>query len=74
MVKILQCIRDKCAIRKGRKYSITISGKSATGGGFRNLMFPSQFTLSGGSFVFLDLGPFSLFLVFPLFWVLWFIF
>jgi hypothetical protein len=28
--------------------------------------------LFGGSFVFLDVGPSILFLVFPLFWVLWF--
>jgi hypothetical protein len=32
------------------------------------------FTLLGDSFVFLDVGPSISFLVFPLFWVLWFIF
>ncbi len=30
--------------------------------------------LLGGSFVFLDVGPSILFLVFPLFWLLWFLF
>jgi hypothetical protein len=34
------------------------------------LMFPLRFGLLGGSFVFLDMDPFILFLVFPLFWVL----
>ncbi len=38
--------------------------------GFENLMFPLRFGLLGGSFVFLDMDPFILFLVFPLFWVL----
>ncbi len=37
-------------------------------------MFPFWFTLLGGSFVFLDVGPSNLFLVFPLFWLLWFLF
>jgi hypothetical protein len=37
-------------------------------------MFPLWFALLGGSFVFLDVGPSILFLVFPLFWVLWFIY
>jgi len=36
--------------------------------GFGNLMFPLWFVLLGGSFVFLDMGPSILFLVFPLFW------
>ncbi len=37
--------------------------------GFGNLMFPLWFTLIRGSFVFLDMGPFNLFLVSPpLFW------
>ncbi len=31
------------------------------------------FALLVGSFIFLDVGPFILFLVFPLFWVFWFI-
>jgi hypothetical protein len=41
--------------------------------GFGNLMFPLEFTLLGGSFVFLDVSPSILFFVFPfyLFWVLW---
>jgi hypothetical protein len=30
-------------------------------------MFPLWFALLGGSFVFLDVGPFILFLVFPIF-------
>ncbi len=34
-------------------------------------MFPLWFTLLGGSFVFVDVGLSILFLVFPLFWVLW---
>ncbi len=43
--------------------------------GFGNLMFFSLwFALLGGSFVYLDVGPSTLFLVFTLFWVLWFIF
>ncbi len=43
--------------------------------GFRNLVFPMWFVLLGGSFVFLNVGPSTLFLVFPLFfWVLWFIY
>jgi len=37
-------------------------------------MFPLWFALLGGSFVFMDLGSSILFLVFPLFWVLWFIY
>jgi hypothetical protein len=38
-------------------------------------MFPLWFALLGGSFVFLDMGPSILFLVFPLlFWVLGFIY
>ncbi len=48
-----------------------------TGGGFLgfgNLMFPLWFVLLGGSFIFLDEGPSILYLVFPLFWVLWFIY
>ncbi len=32
--------------------------------GFRNLMFTLWFTLLGGSFVFLDIGPSILFLIF----------
>jgi len=32
------------------------------------------FALLDGSFVFLDVGPFILFLVFPFFWVLWLIY
>jgi hypothetical protein len=32
------------------------------------LLFPLWFVLLGGSFVFLDMGPSILFLVFPLFW------
>jgi hypothetical protein len=39
-----------------------------------NLMFPLWFALLGGSFVFLDVGPSILFLVFTLFLVLWYIF
>jgi hypothetical protein len=41
-----------------------------------SFMFPLSFALLGGSFVFLDVGPFILFLVFPLFFfgVLWFIY
>jgi hypothetical protein len=46
----------------------------ATKRGFGNLMFPLCFTLLGGSFVFLDTSPSILFLVFPLFWVLWFMY
>jgi hypothetical protein len=42
--------------------------------GFRNLMFPLRFALLGHSFVFLDVGPSILFLVFSLFWLLWFIY
>jgi len=42
--------------------------------GFGNLMFPLWFALLGGSFVFLDMGPSNLFLVFLPFWVLWFIY
>jgi hypothetical protein len=38
-----------------------------TGGGFRNLMFPLWFTLLGDSFVFLNIGPSILFLIFPFF-------
>ncbi len=46
-----------------------------TGGGLANLMFPLWFALLGGSFVFLVVAsPSILFLVFPLFWVLWFIY
>ncbi len=37
-------------------------------------MFPLWFTLLGGSFVFLDVGPSILFLVFIFFGVLWFIY
>jgi hypothetical protein len=42
---------------------------------FKNymLIFPLWWALLGGSFVFLDVGPSILFLVFPLFWVLWFL-
>jgi hypothetical protein len=39
--------------------------------GFENLMVPLWFALLGGSFVFLDMGPSILFLVFLPFWVLW---
>jgi hypothetical protein len=35
-------------------------------------MFPLWSTFLGGSFVFLDVGPSILFLVFPFFGVLWF--
>jgi hypothetical protein len=45
--------------------------------GFGNLIFPLWFALIGGSFVFLDVSPSNLFLVFPLFfffWMLWFIY
>jgi hypothetical protein len=42
--------------------------------GFRNLMFPLWLALLGDSFVFLDVGPSILFLVFPLLGVLWFIY
>ncbi len=35
--------------------------------GFGNLMFSFWFTLFGGSFVFLEVGPSILFLVFPFF-------
>ncbi len=38
-------------------------------------MFPFWLGLLGGSFVFLDVGPSILFLIFSLFyWVLWFIY
>jgi hypothetical protein len=37
-------------------------------------MFPWWFAFFGGYFVFLDVGPSILFLVFPLFWVIWFIY
>jgi len=37
-------------------------------------MFPLWFTLLGGSFVFLDVGLAIVFLAFPFFWVLWFIY
>jgi hypothetical protein len=37
-------------------------------------MFPLWFALLGGSFVFFEVGPSILFLVFPLFWVLWLIY
>jgi hypothetical protein len=37
-------------------------------------MLPLWFAFLGGSFVFLDVGPMILFFVFPLFWVLWFIY
>jgi hypothetical protein len=37
-------------------------------------MFPLWLALLGGSFVFLDMGPSILFLVFRLLWVLWFLF
>ncbi len=40
--------------------------------GFGNLMFLLWFTFLGGFFVFLDVDPSILFLVLPLFWVLWF--
>jgi uncharacterized membrane protein len=41
----------------------------------RTLMFPLWFALLGGYFfVFLDVGPSILFLVFPLFWILLFIY
>jgi hypothetical protein len=40
---------------------------------FKNLMLPLWFTFLGVFFVFLDVGPSILFLVFPLFKVLWFI-
>jgi hypothetical protein len=43
----------------------------ATRGGLRTDI---AFALLGGYFVFLDVGPSILFLVFPLFWVLWFIY
>jgi hypothetical protein len=36
-------------------------------------MSPLWLTLLGGSFVYLDVGPSIMFLVFPFFWVLWFI-
>ncbi len=39
----------------------------ATGGGVRELDVPLWFALLGGSFVFLDMGPSILFLVFPFF-------
>jgi hypothetical protein len=44
--------------------------------GFGNLMFSLWFAVLGGSFVFFDVGPFILLLVFSLlfFWVLWFIY
>jgi hypothetical protein len=35
-------------------------------------MFPLWYALFGGSFVFLDVGITILFIVFPLFLVLWF--
>jgi hypothetical protein len=38
------------------------------------LMFPLWLALLSGSFVFLDMGPSILFLVFRLLWVLWFLF
>jgi hypothetical protein len=37
-------------------------------------MFPLWFALLGGSFVFLDVGPSIMFLIFPVFLVLWFIY
>jgi hypothetical protein len=37
-------------------------------------MFPLWDTLLAGTFIFLDVGPSILSLVFPLFWVLWFIY
>ncbi len=37
-------------------------------------MFPLWIALLGGSLVFLDMGHSILFLVFPLFWVFWFIY
>ncbi len=42
--------------------------------GLGNLMFPLWFVFLGGSFVFLDVDPSNFFLVFPFFWVLWFIY
>jgi len=43
--------------------------------GFGNSIFPLRFALIGGSFVFLNVGPSILFLVFPFFiWMLWFIY
>ncbi len=42
--------------------------------GFGNSIFPLRFALIGGSFVFLNVGPFIVFLVFPFFWMLWFIY
>ncbi len=41
---------------------------------FENLMFLRGLPSFGSSFVFLDMGPSILFLVFTLFWVLWFIY
>jgi hypothetical protein len=40
------------------------------------MLFPLWFAFLGGSFLFLDVGPSILFLVFPLFlfWVLWLIY
>jgi hypothetical protein len=43
-------------------------------GGEWKLQVPLQFALLGGSFVFLDVGPSILFLIFPLFRVLWIIY
>jgi hypothetical protein len=42
--------------------------------GFKNLVLLLWFVLLCGSFVFLNVGPSILFLVFSLFWVLWFIY
>jgi hypothetical protein len=39
----------------------------------KGLMFPCGLPL-GGCFVFLEMGASILFFVFPLFWVLWFIY
>jgi len=65
---------SRLAVLSKRSYPFPIWYAYCKRRGFKNLMFPLWFTLLGGSFVFLDMGPSILFLVFPLLWVLWFIY
>jgi hypothetical protein len=55
-------------IRKNFERSFKERYASGDWSRFRNLMFALWFTLLGGSFVFFDIGPSILFLIFAYFW------
>ncbi len=70
VISILKCV---VAIGEGSSRLGILSGDPPLSL-FGNLMFPLWFSFLGGYFVFLDVGPSILFLVFPLIRVLWFIY